>query len=72
MTLRTELDKLGPVAHELELATARWPRFSYDPAVLEPLERQFLLNSVAFVVVFKHVGPDDQNSLKIERAATTL
>jgi Fic family protein len=45
---------------------AGWPRFTYDPAVMEPLEREFLLNSGEFFGVFKHVGPDDQDTLKIE------
>ena len=43
-----------------------WPTFTYDPAALEPLERQFLLHSGEFFGVFKHVGPDDRDSLKIE------
>jgi Fic family protein len=33
---------------------------------MEPLEREFLLNSGEFFGVFRHVGPDDQDSLKIE------
>ena len=45
---------------------AGWPTFSYDPAALEPLERQFLLHSGEFFGVFKHVGPDERDSLKIE------
>jgi Fic family protein len=43
-----------------------WPTFSYDPAALEPLERQFLLYSGEFFGAFKHVGRDDQDTLKIE------
>jgi Fic family protein len=43
-----------------------WPTLSYDPAALEPLERQFLLGSGEVLGVLKHVGPDDQDSLKVE------
>jgi Fic family protein len=43
-----------------------WPNFSYDSMVLEPLEKRFLLRSGEFIGVFKHVGPDDQDTLKIE------
>src|ERR1043166_7535447 len=45
---------------------AGWPHFAYDPAAMEPLEREFLLNSGEFFGVFRHVGPDDQDTLKIE------
>jgi Fic family protein len=45
---------------------AEWPHFAYDPAAMEPLEREFLLNSGEFFGVFRHVGPDDQDTLKIE------
>jgi Fic family protein len=43
-----------------------WPNFTYDSTVLEPLERRFLLRSGEFIGVFKHIGPEDQDSLKIE------
>lgn len=43
-----------------------WPRFKYDSKALEPLERDFLLHSGEFIGVFKHVGEDDKNALKIE------
>jgi Fic family protein len=43
-----------------------WPAFTYDSAALEPLERQFLLRSGEFIGAFKHVGPEDQDMLKIE------
>jgi Fic family protein len=43
-----------------------WPEFSYDKASLEPLEKQFLLRSGEFIGVFKHVGQDDRDMLKIE------
>lgn len=43
-----------------------WPGFSYDAKALEPLERQFLLRSGEFIGAFKHIGPDDQDTLKIE------
>jgi len=43
-----------------------WPKFTYDPAVLEPPERQFLLGSGEAFGVLKHVGADDHDSLKVE------
>src|SRR5215216_6697037 len=43
-----------------------WARFMYDPRALEPLEKQFLLQSGEFVGASKHVGADDQETLKIE------
>jgi Fic family protein len=43
-----------------------WPKFSYDSAALDPLERQFLLHSGEFLGAFRHVGADDQDTLKIE------
>jgi Fic family protein len=44
----------------------RWPEFTYEPAALEPRERQFMLGSGEFIGAFKHVGPDDRDLLKIE------
>jgi Fic family protein len=43
-----------------------WPNFSYHSEVLAPLEREFLLRSGEFIGAYKHVGPDDQEILKIE------
>ena len=43
-----------------------WPEFTYDQAALEPLERQFLLQAGAFIGACKHIGADDQETLKIE------
>ena len=43
-----------------------WPAFSYDPAAMEPLERQFLLQSGEFIGACKHIGSDDKDRLKIE------
>ncbi|MBV8754836.1 MAG: Fic family protein [Hyphomicrobiales bacterium] len=43
-----------------------WPKFTYDQASLEPLERQFLLDSGEAFGVLKHIGSDEQGSLKIE------
>ncbi|MGA2129102.1 MAG: DUF4172 domain-containing protein, partial [Xanthobacteraceae bacterium] len=43
-----------------------WPKFSYDAAALEPLERRFLLHSGEFVGAFRHVSNDDRDTLKIE------
>src|SRR5271155_4776892 len=43
-----------------------WPEFTFDPKALEALEQQFLLQSGEFMGVFRHVGADDQNALRIE------
>lgn len=43
-----------------------WPNFTFDSNALEPMEQQFLLQSGEFVGAFKHVGPDDQETLKID------
>ena len=43
-----------------------WPNFTYDSTALMPLEKRFLLQSGEFICAFKHVGTDDQDTLKIE------
>jgi Fic family protein len=43
-----------------------WPNFTYDSKALEPLEKQFLLRSGEFLGAFKHIGANDQDTLKIE------
>ena len=43
-----------------------WQEFTYDPAAMEPLERQFLLHSGEFIGAFKHIGQGDRDMLKIE------
>jgi Fic family protein len=43
-----------------------WPNFTYDSGELEPLEQQFLLQSGEFIGAYKHIGADDQETLKIE------
>jgi Fic family protein len=43
-----------------------WPEFSYDSGALVALEQQFLLQSGEFIGVFRHVGADDQNTLRVE------
>jgi Fic family protein len=43
-----------------------WPDFTYDSEVLQPLERQFLLQSGEFIGARRHVGADDQETLRIE------
>src|SRR5712691_5658185 len=43
-----------------------WPEFTYGRAALELLERQFLLQAGAFIGACKHIGADDQETLKIE------
>ncbi len=45
---------------------SNWPNFEYDSAALEPLEKQFLLQSGEFIGAFKHIGSDEQGTLKIE------
>lgn len=46
--------------------TPDWPNFTYDSVALEPLEKQFLSQSGEFVGAYKHIGADDQETLKIE------
>ncbi|MGH6769201.1 MAG: Fic family protein [Xanthobacteraceae bacterium] len=43
-----------------------WPSFSYKSMALAQLEQQFLLQSGEFVGACKHIGPDDQETLKID------
>src|SRR5262245_19008409 len=43
-----------------------WPNFVYDSMALEAPESQFLLQSGEFIGVCKHIGADDQETLKIE------
>lgn len=43
-----------------------WPDFTHDSKALEPLEQQFLLQSGEFIGAFRHIGPDDQETFKIE------
>lgn len=43
-----------------------WPDFIYKSNALMDLEQHFLLRSGEFIGAFKHIGPDDQNSLRIE------
>jgi Fic family protein len=43
-----------------------WPNFTYDAKVLEPLEQQFLRRAGEFVGAYKHVGAEDQETLKID------
>ena len=43
-----------------------WPNFTYDSKALEPLEQQFLRHSGELVGACKHIGVDDQVTLKIE------
>ena len=33
-----------------------WPDFTYDSGALDPLEKQFLLQSGEFIGVCKHIG----------------
>src|SRR5215470_3682991 len=43
-----------------------WPNFTYDSKGLEPLEKEFLLRSGEFVGATRHIGRDEQQTLKIE------
>ena len=43
-----------------------WPNFTYDAAALEPLEKRFLLRSGEFIGAFRHIGADDQDTIRIE------
>jgi Fic family protein len=43
-----------------------WPDFKYDSAALEVLEKQFLMQAGEFIGACKHIGADDQETLKIE------
>ena len=43
-----------------------WPEFTLKSNSLADLEQQFLLRSGEFIGAFKHIGPEDQNSLRIE------
>jgi Fic family protein len=40
--------------------------FTYDSTALEPLEKRFLLQSGEVIGALKHIGADDQDTLKIE------
>src|SRR5215470_6104035 len=43
-----------------------WPNFIYDTKALEPLEQQFLGQAGEFVGAYRHVGAEDQDTLKID------
>jgi Fic family protein len=43
-----------------------WPNFTYDSGALEPLERRFLLQAGEFFGVYRHVGADERDTLRIE------
>jgi Fic family protein len=43
-----------------------WPNFTHDSMALEPLEKRFLRQSGEFIGAFRHIGADDQDTLKIE------
>jgi Fic family protein len=45
---------------------ADWPHFVYDKTALEPLESEFLLRSGEFLGVFRHVGADESNQIRID------
>ena len=43
-----------------------WPNFTYNSAALESLEKRFLLRSGEFIGAFRHIGADDQDTIRIE------
>src|SRR3984885_324667 len=43
-----------------------WPNFTYDSGALEPLEKQFLRQSGELIGACKHIGTNEQETLKIE------
>jgi Fic family protein len=43
-----------------------WPEFTYDSTALQPLQDLFLRQSGEFIGAFKHVGPADHDTIKIE------
>lgn len=43
-----------------------WPDFSWKSEALAALEQRFLLQSGELVGAYKHIGPDDQETLRIE------
>ena len=45
---------------------ADWPEFRYDKAALAPLEETFLLRAGELFGAFRHVSPDDRDTLRIE------
>jgi Fic family protein len=45
---------------------ADWPHFTYDKIALDPLESEFLLRSGEFLGVFRHVGSEDRDQIRIE------
>ncbi|MER9330590.1 Fic family protein [Mesorhizobium sp. M0488] len=45
---------------------ADWPHFTYDKMALDPLESEFLLRSGEFLGVFRHVGSEDRDQIRVE------
>lgn len=45
---------------------ADWPNFTFDAKALAPLESRFLVRSGEFLGAFRHVSPDDRESLTVE------
>ena len=43
-----------------------WPKFTYDSNALAEPERQFLLRAGELIGAFRHIGADEQDSLRIE------
>jgi hypothetical protein len=40
-----------------------WPNFTYDATAVEPLEKQFLLQSGEFIGAFKHIHGDKRQEI---------
>ncbi len=45
---------------------ADWPKFRYDASAIEPYEKRFLSSSGEFIGAYRHVRPDEKDTLRIE------
>lgn len=43
-----------------------WPDFTWEASALEALEERFLLRSGEFIGAFRHVTPDDRDTIRID------
>ena len=43
-----------------------WPKFTYESKALDTLEQRFLMRAGEFIGAYRHIEPDDQESLRIE------
>jgi Fic family protein len=49
-----------------------WPRFSFRPEAMVPIEAAFLKNAGVIVGALDHVGPDERQSLTLQLAAQEI